>query len=147
MNEPDMSPEDQARFVAKVKLEGECWLWTAALNASGYGQFNVNAKGYVAHRIAYRHWIGPIPKELQLDHLCRNRKCVRPSHLEPVTVRENILRGEGAAALNARKTHCKYGHAFTPENTGSHGGGRYCRTCSRSDWRKWSERQKVRAAA
>jgi hypothetical protein len=84
----------------------------------------------MAHRWAYHHLVAPVSADLEIDHLCRNRGCVNPAHLEPVTSRENKLRGYGAAAKNARKTECKRGHPFTPENTGrTGGGGRYCKQC------------------
>jgi hypothetical protein len=80
--------------------------------------------------VAYELAIGPIPEGLTIDHLCRNRGCVNPAHLEAVTNRTNLLRGDGIAALNARKTHCKRGHEFTPENTYVwREGTRACRAC------------------
>lgn len=123
------------RFWAKVDRRGadECWLWNGPRNSEGYGTFYVDGRVPGAHRYAYEQTIGPIPPGLQLDHLCRNTSCVNPSHLEPVTGRENILRGQGVAARNARKTHCKRGHEFTPENTYIFPNGRWrqCRTCMR----------------
>jgi hypothetical protein len=84
-----------------------------------------------AHRVAFEWLVGPVPKGLVLDHLCRNRGCVNPSHLEPVTQQVNTLRGAGPAARNANKAHCKWGHEFTPENTGvDKRGKRWCKTCS-----------------
>lgn len=107
-----------------------CWLWTAAKNGKGYGQVKFRGTQTGAHRLAYLHWIGPIPKGLQLDHLCRNPSCVNPNHLEAVTQKTNMLRGESPSALNAQKTHCKRGHALDGPNLrlGSKG-RRMCRTC------------------
>ena len=105
------------RFWAKVRKTETCWLWTGCL-VGGYGQFStIRPKRAKAHRLAYEMLVGPIPSGLTLDHLCRNRACVRPSHLEPVTDEENRRRGNGFAARNARKMACKRGHKFTKENT------------------------------
>ena len=97
-----------------------CWLWQGPLTNAGYGRMSWTAFGRKeggAHRVSYVAHRGPIPAGLQLDHLCRNRACVRPDHLEPVTNRVNILRGESPSARAARATHCVHGHEFTPENT------------------------------
>lgn len=123
------------RFWAKVRDDGDCWIWTAHVNPQGYGEFGRRGAGCRkgkstrAHRIAYELVVGQIPPGLVLDHLCRNRACVNPAHLEVVTVRENILRGSGFAALNARKTHCPRGHELTPDNVYRRGRRRVCRTC------------------
>lgn len=123
------------RFWAKVDKSGECWEWTASRAGGGYGSFTVNGRGQPAHKFAYELLAGPVPAGLVLDHLCRNRICVRPDHLEPVTERENILRGESEPAKNARKTHCHKGHKFTPETTYIYAasGFRMCRLCRR-EW-------------
>ncbi len=112
---------------------GACWLWTAYTGSWGYGKFWISSrKGVRPPRYAYEFCVGPIPEGLTLDHLCRVRACVNPDHLEPVTNRENILRGCGVAATNARKTHCLRGHAFTKANTYiPYFGRRICRTCRR----------------
>lgn len=112
--------------------ESGCWLWKGALvNGRGlsYGQFYNGTKSELAHRFSYRKTIGEIPVGLTIDHLCRNTRCVNPKHLEVVTNRENIMRGEGVTARNARKTHCNKGHEFTPENTIYGVNDRECRTC------------------
>lgn len=120
-----------------------CWEWVAALRGvKGYGSFTLNGRSTQAHRASYTLLVGPIPDGAVLDHLCRNRKCVNPEHLEPVTDRENILRGDGVAAHNAQKTSCKNGHAFTPENTLTHKSGRGCRQCGRDRSRAYMARKR-----
>lgn len=125
-----------ARFLAKVNKTNTCWLWTGSISQRGYGR--VRRGGHVgriipAHRYAYALFIGPIPDGLVLDHICRIRHCVNPEHLQPVTDRENVARGIGPTAVNARKTHCKRGHEFNADNTGARAGGRnrYCKACAR----------------
>ncbi len=121
------------RFWSKVQKTDTCWLWTAALNGDGYGRFGGgDRKVYQAHRWIYEQEVGPIPPGLTIDHLCRVHACVRPSHLEAVSRTENVLRGEGPTAINARKTHCANGHAFTEENTLNNHGNRGCRACYRA---------------
>lgn len=111
---------------------GQCWIWTGTINNKGYGAIKRDDKVVGAHRAAYELLVGPIPKGLDLDHLCRNPPCINPSHMEPVTHRENVMRGVGACALNARKTECKHGHSFNdPKNLGINAWGRFCRECQR----------------
>jgi len=116
-----------------------CWEWTASKDASGYGRFD---KSLRAHRVAYELKAGPIPDGLDLDHLCRNRACVRPDHLEPVTRSENLRRSPLMGVGHTSMTHCKRGHEFSDENTyHSSAGKRHCRTC-RADWAR-AHRTKV----
>lgn len=97
-----------------------------------------------AHRVAYMLFRGAIPEGKQLDHLCRTRHCVNPDHLEAVTVKENLLRGESWSGVNHRKTHCKQGHEFSVENTAIRsGGGRTCRTCKREEARRIRDRRRA----
>lgn len=118
------------RFRAKFVLsEDGCWLWTAGKTASGYGMFSFSGSSVRAHRWAYEFFVGPIPEGLELDHLCRNRACVNPAHLEPVSRRENQLRGDTFSARQAAQTHCKRGHEFSEANTRVYRGRRYCRCC------------------
>jgi hypothetical protein len=119
-----MKITERQRVLNKFKKGKGCWTWTACILQNGYGGVRLKGKLMRAHRVVYELLVGKIPDGLQLDHLCRNRKCVNPAHLEPVTQKENMRRGNGACAINARKTHCKSGHEFTKENT-----RRRCRIC------------------
>ena len=137
---PDLGKTEAERFWEKVEKSATCWLWTSAINWGGYAKFRIGKRDVYAHRWAYEHIVGPIPEGMDLDHLCRVRRCVRPDHLEPVTHQENVLRGEGIAARQAQKTHCPKGHEYTPENTRTYRGHRYCRTCSRERYVPVSQR-------
>lgn len=119
------------RFWVKVRiLENGCWEWRAGRGKDSYGQFHWQGQHRPAHRVAYELLVGPFPSGLESDHLCRNRACVKPAHIEPVTHRENILRGNAISARNAVKTHCLNGHAFNGENTYVYPDGkRACRVC------------------
>lgn len=122
------------KFAPKVQVcENGCWQWTGNKHPdNGYARIWFDRHDdRLAHRVAYEWAKGPIPEGLVLDHLCRNRSCVNPSHLEPVTSVENVMRGESAWAINARKTHCLRGHPFSDENTRVYGGMRHCLECGR----------------
>ena len=119
-----------SRFWAKVDKTGPCWRWTACTNGNGYGVLRGHAGMVSAHRFAYELIVGPIPEGLSIDHLCRNRGCVNPDHLEPVTHRVNVLRGVAASAVNARKTECTRGHPLSGANLYVNPRGeRQCRAC------------------
>jgi hypothetical protein len=135
------------RDVIRVAPDG-CWLWTGLLDREGYGRVWYGGRVRGVHRVVYELLKGPIPDGLTLDHLCRNRSCVNPAHLEPVTNAENVLRGVGPTAVNSRKTHCKNGHEFTPDNTRFHlqRGTRECLTCKRALSRAWEAARKRSAA-
>lgn len=134
-------------FFSRVDKDGPdgCWLWTGPKNRYGYGIHSENHKSLKAHRWSYEYHKGPIPEGLQIDHLCRNRSCVNPDHLEAVTKKENTLRSQAPTALNARKTHCQNGHPFDAENTiiNKHG-WRYCRICTRERKRAKQIRRRER---
>lgn len=133
------------RFWEKVKRDPDsgCWLWTGA-TGRGYGLFQLKGKLVIAHRFAYQRLRGAVPEELQLDHLCRNRACCNPDHLEPVTCRENLLRSPiTQAGKNARKTHCDNGHEFTKENTYRWKGHRQCRECNRAIQRAFKNKKRA----
>lgn len=130
-------PSLDQRFWAKVERTEDCWNWVGTIT-NGYGFVKVNGGMRSAHRVAWQLSVGPVPDGMDVDHLCRNRRCVNPAHLEPVTHRENVLRGAGTAAVNARKTHCKHGHSLSDSNLILQNGGRtrVCRECRNSRARR-----------
>ena len=123
------------RFWSKVKPADflDCWEWMGRRDRNGYGDFATHGRTFKAHRVSWATVNGPIGEGLHVDHLCRNPSCVNPAHLEPVTPRVNILRGEAFSAVHARKTHCPRGHEYNLENTyfrKDRRGRRQCRVCS-----------------
>ncbi len=131
-----MTPSATDRFWAKVNKTRTCWLWTGATTGPkhNYGHCWFDRRYQGAHRVSYQLLVGPIPSGLDIDHLCRVRLCVNPAHLEAVTRRENLLRGNTIIARCAAVTHCPRGHEYTPENTGHTSGrnDRWCIVCSRA---------------
>jgi hypothetical protein len=120
--------------------ESGCWLWLAGQNSNGYGKFSINGRRVYAHRYSYERYVGVIPEGLQIDHKCRVRCCVNPSHLEIVTAKENTRRGtllEVAGKYQLLKTHCPHGHPYSGPNLYSKKGKkdgsvqRLCRECIR----------------
>lgn len=128
--------EPGSRFWRKVDVPftpGSCWTWNAGTNGDGYGTFGLTLaphtyKAVGAHRLVYEALVGPIPAGMEIDHLCRNRRCVRPDHLEAVSHRVNVLRSDGPAALAARRTACPRGHAYDRIESGKY---RRCGQCVR----------------
>jgi HNH endonuclease len=145
LSAPQQTRLDSAkeRFLGKIEITADdCWNWTAGCFPTGYGKFRVGRTGTsLAHRWSYLFFIGPIPEGKEIDHLCRNRKCVNPTHLEPVSRRENTLRGEAPNTNRARalgRTHCPAGHPYDSENTYYHPAGyRACRACNREAQRRY----------
>lgn len=132
------------RFRAKIKLEGGCAIWVGLRSKGGYGRFSVSGREVYVHRWAYESFVGQVPDGKELDHVCRNHACagVTPGgvvlgHLEPVTHRENNLRG----VLNngrSQRTHCPQGHAYDAANTYINPRGeRQCRECARDAVRRY----------
>ena len=105
------------RIQSKTRINWKtgCWLWMHRCDSSGYGTIRFEGKTWSSHRLCYELLIGPIPKDREIDHLCRVRNCINPAHMELVTDRENALRGNRNQFY--KKTHCIHGHKFSPENT------------------------------
>jgi hypothetical protein len=130
-----------AHIAAKIvetpgPMDTPCWRWTGAKDSHAYGNVRVQGRVRKAHRVIYERLSGPMPPDLECDHLCRDRACVHPEHIEPVTHAENARRGDGSWMPGERqrtKTHCKRGHSYSSENTYSQPstGGRLCRACDR----------------
>lgn len=111
-----------------------CWPWHAGLDGHGYGKFWLNGKMRQAYKVMYELLVGPVPSGTELDHTCRNRVCVNPGHLEPVTHRENVRRGtRGPSRKGMRLTHCRRNHEFSKDNVYERpNGDRVCRTCRKA---------------
>jgi len=144
-------------FQERVSLTPSgCAEWTGYLTADGYGKAVVGYRGHgrpirkYAHRVMFEWWIGPVPKGLELDHLCRNRRCINPLHLEPVTRAENVRRGDVPTLMRdsdrrPRRGHverCKHGHEMVGDNVGTNAQRRWCRACRRDIARRAYERSK-----
>lgn len=126
-----LSDLELSRFMAKIEPEPNsgCWIWIGSVNPDGYGRLTLRYRSEKAHRVAYEHFVGPIPAGFQVDHLCRLRRCVNPSvaHVEPVTQQVNLARG-----LGGPRTHCRHGHPIGGLVTRRDGTrSRYCRVCAR----------------
>jgi hypothetical protein len=132
-----MHTELRTKVLSRLAVGGfnSCWEWQGEI-ADGYGRVWWESKNKLVHRIMYEWVNGKIPADLQVDHVCCNRRCANPIHLELVTNHENLLRGETKAAANLAKTHCPQGYEYTLENTRVTNGKRHCRTCQRDWWRR-----------
>ncbi|MGW4578006.1 HNH endonuclease signature motif containing protein [Rhodococcus aetherivorans] len=136
--ELDVTPDGlEAWLLDRIERDGDddaCWTWQGAMHNRGYGRVTLDGVPAYAHHIALRLWLGiVVPEEMHVDHLCRDRSCCNPSHLEVVTPKVNVLRGIGPSAENAVKTHCDNGHPLTGENLYVRpDGGRDCRACRRN---------------
>ncbi len=137
------------RLLEKTLFGDGCWEWQGTDNRHGYGQLRLGSRYPMAHRSMYELFRGPIPDGLVIDHLCRNTRCVRPSHLEPVTSAVNSQRGRNSA-LREWPTHCQRGHEFTTENTipdPKWPQSRVCRRCKYDRNRESEARMRERRVA
>lgn len=143
--EKTMKESSLSNYWSKTDRGGgvdSCWNWLAYKNIRGYGVIRFNGKNEQAHRVSYREFFGDIEKGFELDHRCKNTSCVNPYHLEAVSHRENVLRGNSPAALHAKKIACYKGHQFSKENTWFFDGGRRrCRICTLERNRKYEKRR------
>lgn len=134
-------------FDRLIPAHGCCIVWIGGKNEKGYGRANWGGVSRVVHRIVYEHFRGPIPEGLELDHLCKNRACCNPDHLEPVTHQENCRRGDAGKLLREKHraiTHCPRGHPYSQENTyiKPSGVGRVCRLCRCESMRRLKARRR-----
>lgn len=137
------------RLNSRIDRTDSCWIWSGKVDKTGYGSFGMRvekaSRTRTAHKIVYETLVGEVPEGMQLDHLCKVPLCVNPEHLEIVTPRENTLRSDGIAAINARKTHCVHGHEFSVTNTYTHPkrGSRHCRKCMSAASMKYQNKNKA----
>ncbi len=119
------------RYAEKIEVTDGCWTWLGTRTTRGYGRIFKGRKPYQAHRVVYELLVGAIPEGMTLDHLCRNRLCVNPAHLEPVSDRINRMRGISPPAVAARRATCVHGHEYTPQTMRlTKQGARVCRICT-----------------
>lgn len=131
------------RFMFRVEKTDSCWNWTGRVSR-GYSVFTIGKLTILGHRYIYRHFKGDIPDGLTIDHLCKNKLCVNPDHLEPVTMRENLARSNSISSVNRAKTHCPNNHPYDDRNTlFAKDGSRICKECAYKRHREWSKRRNL----
>ncbi len=147
LRRPNLAMDHAARVLEKSIPEPNsgCWLWIAARDGNGYGCLWDGRRVRPAHILSFEAFRGSVPAGTELDHTCRTLCCVNPDHLEPVSHRENVLRGAGLTAKYAKRTHCKNGHEFTEMATRPGRMGRRCRACESLYARNYIRRKKAAA--
>lgn len=148
-----LNKEEKERLLKKISFGDGCWEWLGCIGKNGYGYVRIDSKLRLTHRVVYELYEGDIPVWLELDHLCRNRKCCNPNHLEPVTRKENCVRSpiigkhgnhvRGKEHYFGMKTHCKRGHEFTPDNIYPRDGRRECIICAKLRAKLWRKSKSV----
>jgi len=124
------------RILSRIHInDSGCWEWTGAKNQFNYGRIGIYHRLMYPHRLMFEYYYGQICSDLSIDHLCRNPKCCNPKHLEQVTIKENIYRGNSPPANNKRKTHCPIGHSYSSVDAR---GFRKCKICSARNYKNWS---------
>jgi len=116
MNRPNRNTIEKLLSLVEPVTESGCWIYHGCVSPNGYAYARFEGKPVSVHRLLYTRFVGQIPLDLQIDHLCRVKCCVNPAHLEAVTSQENTLRGIGPSAMNAKKTHCPRGHELIGNN-------------------------------
>lgn len=141
---PSLSNEDLARLLSKIIIKNDCWEWQGGKTTKGYGVFWVSPSTLLAHRVSFSHFIRQPSNNFVLDHLCRNKSCINPFHLNEVSFYQNLTENsDSLAAINKIKTHCKNGHEFTHSNTKiKKNGDRECKACKKihNDNRKFKNK-------
>jgi hypothetical protein len=145
---PQLNNEQKGKFISKIEFSKGCWNWIGG-KERGYGTLNTHGKRYAAHRVSFQLFRNEvIPLDMTIDHVCRNKICVNPFHLEVVSVSENVKRAS-PFFFNNFKTHCKNGHPFSEENTYRRAGRypdrivRHCMECRRRTLREFRRREKL----
>jgi hypothetical protein len=146
------NPEHQRYFEERTTITDGCWIWQGGKTAAGYAMMYILGGRQYAHRWAYQMFVGPIPDNCEIDHVCRNRGCVRPDHLQAVSHRVNCSPERSSVGWNTRaKTHCPKGHAYNEENTYQYFGKdnlyhRFCRICHYTASMKYAEKRRAQTA-
>lgn len=142
-------PPEVRFFKYVVRREDGCWEWTGGKSRTGYGHFYCGPSGpyqparrAMAHRWSYEHHVGPIPDGFETHHLCGNRRCVNPAHVQPMPYSEHCRQPGHCGVMRAHITHCPKGHEYTAENTRVKKGCRNCKACDR-DLHRERYRQRV----